>query len=138
MENENLCHLKIRSIYLMICCFFLLLVFQAQVCAESLPDPTRPYNVVEPVITDANPVLQSVLISDSRQVAIINGKRVAVGDRYADSQLIHLEDGEAILQGKHGSQKLSLFPASKNNEIKRTIKPQNSPLIVPNEQVAKW
>lgn len=116
--------------------FFLMVVFfHSQAIAESLPDPTRPYSAEAPAAVQTGPILQSVLISPSQQVAIINGKRVALGDQYADTQLVSLSDGEAVLKGKHGSQTLTLFPGNKYG-IKSNKQPAHDAPVI-NTRIAQ-
>lgn len=42
--------------------------------------------------------LQSILLSDSRQLAIINGQRVAVGDQIANARVQAIEPGQVRLE----------------------------------------
>ncbi len=82
---------------------------------EALPDPTRPPQEASveapgmPVVM-AGPVLQSVLIRPGRRAAVISGQLVAEGERFGDSKLIKVSEGEVILAGPEGRQTLKLFP----------------------------
>jgi len=131
LSQQNICFSK-RKIFWILFAF----VFHSLAIAESLPDPTRPYNAAKPAITKAGPVLQSVLISPSHQVAIINGERVAVGDQYDGTQLVSLSDGEAVLKGKNGLQTLTLFPGNEKYGIKWNKQPSND-AAVSNPQIAQ-
>jgi MSHA biogenesis protein MshK len=83
-------------------------------CAESLRDPTRPTgtsivdNEAENVMR--GPVLQSVLNSSGRKLAIISGQTVKQGDMIGNARVVNIRDAEVVLaQGKE-LQVLKLFP----------------------------
>ncbi len=61
-----------------------------------------------PVAT--GPVLQSVLISRGRKVAVISGQAVQVGDSVGDARVARISEGEAVLIRDGQSQTLKLFP----------------------------
>jgi len=84
--------------------------------AETLVDPTRPPASVSPgdvhsPAAQAGPVLQSILISPVRTVAIISGQTVRVGDRIGDAQVAKITENEVILRSGKGLQTLKLFPS---------------------------
>lgn len=91
-----------------------LLAWCCGACAQALVDPTRPptgyaRNPDGEVFT--GPVLQSVLISSSRRVAIISGKTVKVGDKFGEAQVVSIADGEVILRTGKDKQVLKLYPS---------------------------
>ena len=72
--------------------------------AQVLSDPTRPPGgLVESTeaVGFGGPVLQSVMLSPSRKVAVISGEVVALGGRYGGARLVKLTESEAVL--KNGS-----------------------------------
>jgi MSHA biogenesis protein MshK len=81
------------------------------ICADSISDPTRPPAVAMPaplvggVATpvDAGPVLQSVMISRKKKVAVISGQEVALGKMYGDAKLVAVRDHEVDLRNPDGS-----------------------------------
>jgi len=86
--------------------------------AQSAPlaDPTRP-PIVEPeraAEASAKPVgprLESVLISPSRRVAVINGNAVTVGGKLGDATVVAISEGAVVL--RHADRKettLQLLP----------------------------
>ena len=82
---------------------------------EVLPDPTRPPDALNPVFgnavtVNAGPVLQSVLISRGRRVAIISGKQVRVNDKFGDARVMKITETEVVLQSGKDRQTLKLFP----------------------------
>jgi len=90
--------------------------------AESLPDPTRPAQANGAAGQSASgagatPVLQSVLISPRRKVAVISGETVQVGDRIGDGRVVRIAEGEVALARDGQIQILKLFPGL---EIRRT------------------
>lgn len=102
----------------------LLLGCGASVGAQSLPDPTRPAVPWGDTETGAEsgaqvesysgPILQSILISPERKLAIISGQTVVLNGRYGDQTLIKITETEVILSKGSGKAKqlqtLKLFP----------------------------
>lgn len=91
--------------------------------AETLVDPTRPpAGLGKNQALDAAPsapVLQSILISPTRRVAIISGKTLQAGDKFDGFQLVTIGDNEVVLRSGKNVQVLKLFPplrkAASNN-----------------------
>lgn len=90
---------------------------------ENLPDPTRP-----PVMMQAHgeaassgpgePVLQSVLISPGRKVAIISGETVQMGDRVGEARVVRIAEGQVVLARGGQTQTLKLFPGIEKRRAK--------------------
>jgi len=67
----------------------------------ALTDPTRPSGFVEPA-ADAKSAyaslrLESVLIGESRRVAVINGKTCRVGERVEGATVVAIHSDRAVL-----------------------------------------
>ena len=84
--------------------------------SQVLNDPTRPPASLG-VPADAaagqpkeEPELQSVLISPTRRVAVIDGQTVALGEKIGESRVIRITEGEVVLRNGQGLQVLKLFP----------------------------
>lgn len=83
---------------------------------QGLPDPTRPPAAMmgwkEGVQQSVppGPVLQSVLVSPDRKVAIISGQAISLGEKFGDARVIKISESEVILSGSDGVQTLKLFP----------------------------
>ena len=84
--------------------------------AQGFVDPTRPpTSIASPVAEGAGPVeasgpvLQSILISPSRVVAIISGQSVKVGDRVGEAKVIKISDNEVTLRTGSDVKVLKLF-----------------------------
>lgn len=93
----------------------LMLMAIASTWAQGLPDPTRPPAAMntggEPVqAAPSAPVLQSILISQSRRQAIINGQTVKVGDSVGEAKVVKITDNEVVLRKGKGLQTLKVFP----------------------------
>ncbi len=78
-----------------------------------LPDPTRPLGghmatpkPAAPPATPAPPVLQSILLSPQRRLAMINGRTVSVGEQVGDAQVVEILPYEVVL--KRGAQEVRL------------------------------
>lgn len=86
----------------------------ATAVAENLPDPTRPSGAAyaEENANDAprGPVLQSVLSSSGRRIAIISGQTVKQGDMIGNSRVHRIRDTEVVLAQGRETQVLKLFP----------------------------
>jgi len=80
--------------------------------AENLPDPTRPpvgFNQNQPIDTKPTvPVLQSILISPTRRLAIITGQTLKVGDTFGESKVVAISENEVVLRNGKESQVLTL------------------------------
>ncbi|MGV3741842.1 MAG: hypothetical protein ACO1NO_06000 [Burkholderiaceae bacterium] len=82
--------------------------------AENLPDPTRPtwagYADDNAENAYSGPVLQSVLTSSGRKLAIINGQTVKQGDMIGNARVAKIGDAEVVLAEGREMQVLKLFP----------------------------
>jgi MSHA biogenesis protein MshK len=82
--------------------------------AQTLPDPTRPPHQLEQggtaIEAAIGPVLQSVLISPGRRMAIISGQAVSLGGQFEGARLIKITESEVVLRNASGLQTLKLFP----------------------------
>lgn len=91
-----------------------LAVAAASANSASLPDPTRPPPALAAadgaVAASALPVLQSVMLSPSRKVAIISGQAVALGGTYQGARLVRITESEVALRNGSEVQILKLFP----------------------------
>lgn len=103
--------------------------------AETLRDPTRPAFDVEAGRDGAangaaagstsdssgaanryaprGPRLQSILIrADGSALAVIDGRTLAIGDRFGSGRLVAIAAGQVTLRGPEGQQVLRLTPAA--------------------------
>lgn len=82
--------------------------------AQTLTDPTRPPGVLsssaEDGVAAGGPVLQSVMLSQKRKVAVISGEMVVLGGRYGSSRLVRLTESEAVLKNGPETTVLRLYP----------------------------
>ncbi len=84
--------------------------------SEILRDPTRPPATFEPVpegtvsAPASGPVLQSVLISSGRRVAIISGQTVSLGEKFGEARVVKITESEVLLRSGTALQTLKLFP----------------------------
>lgn len=90
--------------------------------ADPLPDPTRPavdfYSTDDGGVADAvvsnvtvpSRGLQSVIISPSREAAIINGIGVERGAKYGDAVLTVVNETCVVLVGPQGRKVMHMFP----------------------------
>lgn len=92
--------------------------------AQPLADPMRP-----PAAAAASPEpgeatkgaarLQSVLISPSRRVAVIDGRVVREGERVGDATLVSIAASHVLLRGPGGRETLKLIPVVQKKPIPR-------------------
>jgi MSHA biogenesis protein MshK len=91
--------------------------------AENLPDPTRPPASIfahasrtwtgHKGVAKSSSGLRSIIISETRRAAIIDGKTVELGGRLGKARLVEVNPGSVVLlRGKH-RQVLTLFPRVK-------------------------
>ena len=66
---------------------------------ERLRDPTRPYTAAEQRASTAPRfVVNAIIVSDDRRVAIVNGRRVGVGSSLRGATVIAIEKDQLILE----------------------------------------
>lgn len=66
---------------------------------EALRDPTRPYTAVEARAAGAPRfVVNAIIVSDDRRVAIVNGRRVGVGSSLSGAQVISIDKDQLVLE----------------------------------------
>ena len=78
-----------------------MLVIVANPChaADSMRDPTRPYTHHEQrAATAPRFLVNAIIISPERRVAIVNGRRVGVGDSVGNATVIAIEKEKMILE----------------------------------------
>ena len=99
------------------------LLAAAPAAAQALNDPTRPPNASAAGSPDAEPPpgmqLQSVLISQRRRLAIINGQTVALGDTVGEAKVVKITETEVVLQKGSETEVLKLFPGVDKQPVKR-------------------
>ena len=82
--------------------------------AQGMADPTRPpgalYAPAADGVSAGGPVLQSVMLSQGRKVAVISGEMVVLGGRYGSARLVKLTESEAVLKNGAETTVLKLFP----------------------------
>lgn len=87
----------------------------SQGAAETLIDPTRPPASPEKNSAaereSAAPVLQSILISPTRRIAIISGSTLKAGDKFGNAQLLSIGENEVVLRTGKNLQVLKLHPS---------------------------
>lgn len=95
--------------------------------AEDLPDPTRPPSaIMAPSAAESGDMekspsgLQSVIISNKRRAAIIDGETVELGEKHGDARLIEVNETGVVLRGAQGRQVLTLFPGVKMTSKEET------------------
>lgn len=93
------------------CCAAAGLVLAAMAQAENLPDPTKPpVGYAQGAAAGSGPVLQSILISPTRRVAVISGKTLHVGESFDDAKVVSISDNEVVMKSGGGKQVLRLYP----------------------------
>ncbi len=110
--------------FLSVLCIIGLCLYGARLYADVVPrDPTEPFNSEVDSITlkGQNPVteyiLEAILISGIDKFAIINNKRVKVGDTVGARKVKKIDSYEVILEGETGEIVLALF----GDPIKKSI-----------------
>ena len=81
--------------------------------AQAMVDPTRPPGVLADAAAGepaGGPVLQSVMLSPGRKMAVISGEAVILGGRYGAARLVRLTEIEAVLKNGAETIVLKLYP----------------------------
>jgi len=92
----------------------LLLASAGPAAAQALVDPMRPAGVGESdgaAARAVGPVLEQIVLGDGRVFAVINGRRVALGDMVGDARVISIGPDQVTLRGGT-TQVLRMFPRS--------------------------
>lgn len=100
--------------------------------ADAINDPTRPpvsaasVGMINGVVApeDPGPVLQSVMISRKKKIAVISGQEVALGGMIGDAKLVAVRDHEVDLRNPDGSlQTLQMYTGVTKTviEVKRKV-----------------
>ena len=109
------------------------LLSSAFCCAEDLPDPTRPpASIFSPLggtgVAHEMPAenhargLHTIIISETRRAAIIDGQTVELGEEHAGARLIEVNEGGVVLERGQSRQVLTLFPDIKITRKKEPVK----------------
>ena len=104
------------------------LLFSVCGFAEELTDPTKPpVSISAPLETAAvvkkEAVLQSILISEKRRAAIIDGVTVELGATLEDARLIEVNTNYVVLKTGKQRQVLKLFPEVTMTRIQAQTRP---------------
>jgi MSHA biogenesis protein MshK len=91
-----------------------LLAAGAPAWAQALVDPMRPPTAGQgegevAVARSGGPVLEQIILGDGRKFAVINGRRVALGEKFGNSTLIRIGTDQVTLKGEV-TQVLKMFP----------------------------
>ena len=92
-------------------------------------DPTRPPTALMPEAALSaprytGPVLQSVLVSQGRKIAMISGKEVRENEYYNGARVVRIRETEVVLRRGKQVQVLKLFPDVHKQAVQRaTDKP---------------
>ena len=95
---------------------------------QALSDPTRPPNVSSVSATEQGSVesdapttvLQSVLLSRGRKLALINGELVALGGRVGDATLANISETEVVLKYPDRVEVLKLLGGIERKPVRST------------------
>jgi MSHA biogenesis protein MshK len=95
--------------------------------AEDLPDPTRPpasifapavkTGIGRKAVAKSSSGLRSIIISETRRAAIIDGQTVELGGQLGKAMLVEVNAGSVVLQRGKSRQVLTLFPGVKITHV---------------------
>lgn len=93
---------------------FLALLLAGAAQAQTLVDPMRPatggYGETEVAAARAaGPVLEQIVLGDGRKFAVINGRRVELGEKFGGSTVVQIGPDQVTLRGDT-TQVLRMFP----------------------------
>ena len=100
--------------------------------AQALSDPTRPpiptgAPVAAPRAGASGPVLQSILLSPLRRLALIDGRMVKVGDRVGSAEVVAIDFDSVRLRRGDSISVMKLLPDVQKNSPKSTPSVEPSP-----------
>jgi hypothetical protein len=132
------------------CCLMVLVIGIAH--AEELPDPTRPPSgifatgagtgggagTVREAAENRSTGLRTIIISDTRRAAIIDGKTVELGGEHGGAKLIEVNEGSVVMQRAQSRQVLALFPdvkiTRKDTPDQESAKKESPHKVSPNKR----
>jgi len=99
--------------------------------AQALADPTRPPNLSglpsgAAGASVSGPVLQSIVLSPERKIAVISGKLVGIGDRVGEATLVSIDFDSVRLREGRGTRLLKLLPDVRKRELGAAAPPSES------------
>jgi MSHA biogenesis protein MshK len=98
--------------------------------AQGLSDPTRPPSFSDVPFDGAaapsGPVLQSIVLSPNRRLALINGKLIGIGGRVGAATLVAIEIDSVRLREGVGTRVLKLLPEAGKHDVETTALPVNT------------
>ena len=101
--------------FLRAACLAMLMTGVAAAHSQTLRDPTRPPGASSikggPGVALDSLVLQSILISPERKVAVISGKLVTPGESVEGYMLVAIAENEAVLKNGDKVRRLHLYPS---------------------------
>lgn len=91
--------------------------------AQALADPTRPPNATGTLDVASGPgasgpVLQSILLSPLRRMALIDGHMVKIGDRVGDARIVAIDFDSVKLRDGDGVTVMKLLPDAQKSKSK--------------------
>lgn len=93
-------------------CIFLVPLLAAALpgfAQEILRDPTRPYSAPVPLeVSPARFEVNAIINSDKRRLAIVNGRRVGVGDEIDGATVLAISKSDIVLEIDGQEQTLTL------------------------------
>jgi hypothetical protein len=112
---------KIGRTLISVSCMFISFVTSAQI----VNDPTRPPMVFKESVTADAPVemgprLESIITFEGRKMAIISGKKIALGENYGGAKLVQISETSVTLKSGKSTQVLKLFPNVNKMPAKHT------------------
>lgn len=117
-------------------------IASAPAAAQTLLDPTRPPpearlgtgGATDTAPVRSGPQLQSVLLGNhGRQVAVIDGQSLQVGDKIHGATLVKVGRDHVVLQRGRAQQTLKLFPEARASVPKLPAVPAPAPVNSANQ-----
>lgn len=95
--------------------------------AETMSDPTRPAGA--PVASARSGGLQSTLVSAERKLAVIDGKRVGIGDTVGNASVVEIGHYHVVLKRgmERSTLKLQPYTIKQNNRLPDDERHSNLP-----------
>lgn len=98
-------------------------------CAQDLQDPTRPPAILQQTssgeVQSTGPVLQSILISPTRKLAMIDGVAFRLNEKFGTQTLVKITETEVVLRQGRSYQTLKLHPDFEKKSV-RTHRKSNA------------
>lgn len=125
---------QLRRVWRLVAWFLIADVMAFSAFAQDLQDPTRPPASLQQIssgeVQPSGPVLQSILLSPSRKLAMIDGVAFRLNEKIGTQTLVQITETKVVLRQGRSYQTLKLHPDFEKKSV-RTNRRSNASMARP-------